>query len=99
MTEAPSIGSVHGERGIGTEGRGRDSLRVLVAEDSWHYAQALEATLTHEADIEVVGLAYTAEAALEAVAREEPDVVLLDLDLPEMGGVAACGLLRSRSSS
>jgi DNA-binding NarL/FixJ family response regulator len=76
--------------------RSGETLRVLVAEDSWHYGQALEATLAQEGDIEVVGLAYTAEAALEAVARDAPDVVLLDLDLPEMGGVAACELLRAR---
>lgn len=95
MTGAPSIGAVAESRL--QEGRTPGGpIRVLVAEDSWHYGQALEATLTQERDIEVIGLAYTAEAALEVVARDAPHVLLLDLDLPEMGGVAACEQLRDR---
>jgi DNA-binding NarL/FixJ family response regulator len=68
-------------------------VRVIVADDSWHYAQALEAVLKLEPDIDVVGIAYSAEEALESVELLTPDVVLLDLDLPEMGGIAACEIL------
>jgi DNA-binding NarL/FixJ family response regulator len=72
------------------------AIRVLVADDVWHYAQALESTLRSEPDIDVVGVSYSAEETLELVAQVAPDVVLLDLDLPEMGGVAVCSLLRER---
>jgi DNA-binding NarL/FixJ family response regulator len=82
------------------EGHGeRTSIRVVVADDSWHYAQALEATLQLEPDIDVVAVAYSAEEALKAVADHGPDVVLLDLDLPEMGGVAACEKLLAERPS
>ena len=76
-----------------TEKAGRRT-RVIVADDSWHYAQALEATLRLEPDIEVIAVASSAEETLELVGRDAPDVVLLDLDLPVMGGVAACEVLR-----
>jgi DNA-binding NarL/FixJ family response regulator len=71
-------------------------IRVLVADDVWHYAQALESTLRREPDIDVVGVSYSAEETLELVAKVTPDVVLLDLDLPDMGGVATCAVLRDR---
>jgi DNA-binding NarL/FixJ family response regulator len=69
-------------------------VRVALADDSWHYAQALEVTLRAEPDIAVVGVAYSAEELLEIVAASPPQVALVDLDLPEMGGLALCERLR-----
>jgi len=70
-------------------------FRVVVADDSWHYARALEAALQLERDIEVVAVAYSAEELIQVVRSSPVDAVLLDLDLPEMGGIAVCELLRA----
>ncbi len=64
-------------------------IRVLIADDSWHYGRALEATLGLRKGIRVVGHVLTAEEAVEQ-GHDGADVVLLDLDLPIMGGLAAC---------
>jgi len=47
--------------------------------------------------IEVVGLACDGREAIELAARRRPDVVLLDLNMPEVGGIEACAALRERS--
>ena len=70
-------------------------IRVLIADDQWHYARALEAELDEEPDLEIVAVVHSAEAAVETAARVAPQVVLLDLDLPSMGGVEACRRLVS----
>ena len=83
---------------MSTKDEARAPFRVLIADDSWHYAGALEAALTREQDIEVVHVSYSAEELVKALDGSEvdADVVLLDLDLPEMGGVAACRVLQDR---
>jgi two-component system NarL family response regulator len=46
--------------------------------------------------LEVVGLASDGRQALELAERRRPDVVLLDLNMPELGGLEACAVLRER---
>jgi DNA-binding NarL/FixJ family response regulator len=69
---------------------------VLVAEDSWNYAQALEAALNAQNGIEVIGVQHTAEGVMARMGKRMPDVVLADLELPEMGGTRMCELLRKK---
>lgn len=66
-----------------------DSIRVLVIDDHRMFADALEMLLAGEEGIESVGVAETAEDALEITGRECPDVVLMDIDLPGMDGIEA----------
>jgi DNA-binding NarL/FixJ family response regulator len=65
----------------------RATIPVVVAEDEWHYREALVSVLARASDIEVVGEAGDAEKALQLVQRTRPGVVLLDLNMPEMGGL------------
>lgn len=66
-------------------------IRVLVAENEWHYADALDRHLSNEGDIEVVDIVDSADAAVERAAALSPDAVLLDiLDMGEMRSVEAC---------
>jgi DNA-binding NarL/FixJ family response regulator len=64
-------------------------IRVVVVDDHPVVRQGLVAALEDEADFEVVGAAGSAEEALASVARVRPDVVLLDLELPGIGGIEA----------
>jgi len=69
-------------------------IRVLVVDDHAVVRQGLRTFLELQDDIEVVGEAGDGEAALEAVARLRPDVVLMDLVMPRLGGVRAIERLR-----
>jgi two-component system, NarL family, response regulator DesR len=62
-------------------------IRVLVAEDQAMVRGALAALLEIEADIEVVAQAADGREALELVARYEPDVLLTDIEMPNMTGL------------
>jgi CheY-like chemotaxis protein len=62
--------------------------RVLVVEDDGLVAHMVREMLVR-AGYEVVGIARDGGAALEAVARLKPDIVLMDLVMPEMDGIEA----------
>jgi len=64
-------------------------IRVLVVDDHPIVRQGLVGVLSDEADLEVVGETGSGREAVALVARIRPDVVLLDLELPELDGVAA----------
>ena len=71
-------------------------LRVLVVDDQALVRAGFTSILQREDDIQVVGEAVDGVAALEAVARTRPDVVLMDVRMPRMDGIAATRRLRSR---
>ena len=63
--------------------------RVLIADDSYLFGDAVELILTADARIQVVGRALDGAQAV-ALARElDPDVVLLDISMPGVGGIEA----------
>lgn len=64
-------------------------LRVLLVDDHQLFRRGLEALLAAIDGIEVLGTAGDAEAAVRAVARDRPDVALIDLHMPGGGGIAA----------
>jgi two-component system chemotaxis response regulator CheB len=63
--------------------------RVLVCEDSRTFAAALVRTLERGGEIEVVGVATSAEAAIADLSRLAPDLVTMDIELPGMSGLEA----------
>jgi NarL family two-component system response regulator LiaR len=66
-----------------------EKIRVLITDDHAVVRQGLRAFLQLQPDIEVVGEAGGGDEALTLVERLEPDVVLMDLVMPEGGGIAA----------
>jgi DNA-binding NarL/FixJ family response regulator len=65
------------------------SIRVLVVDDHPVVRQGLVGVLEDQADLEVVGAYGSASEAIKHVSRLAPDVVLLDLEMPELDGVEA----------
>jgi DNA-binding NarL/FixJ family response regulator len=70
-------------------------LRVVVADDHPVYRNGL-VTVLRDRSIEVITTADSGEAAVEAVARHGPDVVLLDLAMPGIGGLEAARQITGR---
>ncbi len=75
------------------------SIRVLIADDEELVRTGLRLILEAEHDIEVVGEASNGRLAVEAAAACRPDVVLLDVRMPELDGVQAARLIRDSGSS
>ena len=67
----------------------KKQIRLLVVEDSAALGDALLFAFGFEDGIEPIGLAPTIERALEMVAAQEPDVVLMDVRLPDGNGIEA----------
>ena len=73
-------------------------IRVLVADDHPVVREGLVAMLRTQPDFDIVGEAATGREVLDLVARRDPDVLLLDLEMPDVDGVSVLRQLRERSS-
>ena len=71
-------------------------IRVIVAEDQAMVLGALAALLETEPDITVCGRAANGREALTAIARQKPDVLVTDIEMPEMTGLTLAGEVRDR---
>ena len=74
----------------------RRALRVLVVDDHPMVRAGLASMLTDD-EIEVVGEASSGAEAVESVARLDPELVLLDVELPDMDGIEALTWIKSRA--
>src|SRR5258708_36333201 len=77
--------------------RQRVTITVLLVDDHRLVREALRDTLAKEPDLEVVGEAGDAAAAFEGARSLKPDLVVLDIGLPDMNGIEAASKLKGRS--
>jgi DNA-binding NarL/FixJ family response regulator len=71
-------------------------LRLVLVDDHQVVRLGLRTLLAGEPDISVVGEAGTAAAAIAVVEQTQPDIVLMDVRLPDQSGIAACQQVRQR---
>jgi two-component system response regulator DevR len=72
-------------------------LRVMLVDDHEVVRQGLRALLETEADLEVVGEAGSGSSAASSARIYNPDVVVMDVRMPEGGGIEACRDIRSHN--
>lgn len=70
-------------------------IRLLLADDQALVRGALAALLGLESDLEVVGEVGRGDEVVDAVARTNPDVVLLDVEMPGLDGISVAGQLHA----
>jgi len=70
------------------------SVRVLICDDHEVVREGLRGLIARQAGMSVVGDAGTVTEAVEAAARAKPDVVIMDVRLPDGSGVEACRAIR-----
>jgi two-component system response regulator DevR len=72
-------------------------IRVLLVDDSEMVRMGLRTLLGTDVSIELVGEAATVASGVEAAARLKPDVILLDIRLPDGSGIDACRQIKKRA--
>jgi len=73
-----------------------ERVRVVIADDQRLFAEALEAILSTDGRISVVGRAGDGESAVGLARDEQPDVVLMDIAMPVLDGIAATEAIRTQ---
>jgi NarL family two-component system response regulator LiaR len=71
-------------------------IRVMIADDHGVVRRGLAAYLKNEGDLALVGEARDGREAVQVCEKVQPDVIVMDLLMPELGGVAATRLIRKR---
>ncbi len=69
-------------------------IRVLTVDDHALLRDGIAALIGNQSDMELVGEASNGREAIEAFRKHQPDVTLMDLQMPEMGGIDALSAIR-----
>jgi DNA-binding NarL/FixJ family response regulator len=72
-----------------TENKPIEGIRVVIADDHTLFREGVRALLSSVPDVEVVGEAATGQEALDRATELQPDVILMDIQMPGMNGIAA----------
>ncbi len=74
---------------------GRAPIRVLIADDAVVVRRLLTSVIEADPELEVVGVAHNGAVAVTKVLQLQPDIVTLDIEMPEMDGLQALAAIRS----
>ncbi|MEM9506427.1 MAG: response regulator transcription factor [Cyanobacteria bacterium P01_E01_bin.35] len=74
-------------------------IKILLADDQYLMLEGIKAVLKHEPEIEVVGTAQDGRSAIAQVKKLQPDLVLIDIEMPKMNGITATRYIRKHLPS
>lgn len=74
-----------------------DKIRVLIVDDIAETRENVRKLLQFEADVEVVGAARSGKEGIQLCQEFDPDVVLMDINMPDIDGIAATEQIRHKS--
>lgn len=65
-------------------------MKILIADDHAMFVDGIESILVTEPDIDIVGRCYTGQSVLDFVKEKDLDIILLDVNLPDINGIEVC---------
>ena len=71
-------------------------IKILLVDDQALLCEVFKTWLDVEADIEVLGIAHNGQQAIDRVEKLQPDIVLMDIDMPQMNGLNATKIICQR---
>ncbi len=71
-------------------------IKILIADDQVLLRKSLGHLISIEKEFQVVDLVGTGKEAIEACGRHRPDIVLMDIEMPEMNGIAALKMIKKQ---
>jgi YesN/AraC family two-component response regulator len=71
-------------------------IRILIVDDSISFRMGMRALLEIQPDMQEVGMAPNGRKAIEMVDELQPDLVLLDAQMPDMTGIEVTRMIKSR---
>jgi two-component system LytT family response regulator len=72
-------------------------IRTLIVDDETHARARLRHMIRHEPDLDIVGECSNGRQALEAIQRDHPDLVFLDIQMPRLSGLEVCQTLADKA--
>lgn len=72
-----------------------DIIQILIVDDHELVRKSLLAMLAREPDLEVVGTAVNGREAIQSAQALSPDVIIMDVSMPELDGIRAAGVIKS----
>ena len=69
-------------------------IRVIIVDDIAETRENIRKLLQFESDVEVIGVARTGKEAIDLYKEVKPDVILMDINMPDMDGIAATEAIR-----
>lgn len=75
-----------------------EKIRVMIVDDVAETRENIRKLLQFESDVEVVGVARTGKEAIERAGELKPDVILMDINMPDMDGISATEAIRRKLS-
>jgi YesN/AraC family two-component response regulator len=71
-------------------------MKLLIVDDDKLIQKSLSITLSRKSDIEVIGCASDGGEAVKICSENQPDIVLMDIRMPNVDGIAATRLIKQR---
>lgn len=69
-------------------------IKILLVDDQFLVLESIKLILEHESEIEIVGTAQDGQTAISQVKKLRPDILLIDIEMPKMNGIAATKYIR-----
>jgi DNA-binding NarL/FixJ family response regulator len=73
-------------------------IRILIVDDQNFIRKTIQMYLEYESDLEIIGYAENGTTALKQIEELTPDIVILDLEMPDMDGLTTIQMIRDRFS-
>lgn len=71
-------------------------IKVFIVDDHYMVIEGIRSLLQHEKEIEWSGHASNAESCLSFLKQQQPDVILMDVNLPDISGIELCKMVREK---